>query len=288
MSRHVVTLLLAAGLTLTTLIAESRASEPVKGLKLYQVSSGVLELDKGFLTAMVDVGKRIKVPVAMYIIDHPRGLVIYDTGNADEVSDGGCAGYWGTAICGSITPIQTRDEVIDRWLTKFGYSVSDVKYVVYSHFHLDHAGNIELFPTATHVVQKAELRAGWWPEKWQRGAYVLKDYDDTRDFKFMELAGDFDLYGDGSITILDTKGHTQGHQSMRVRLPKTGTLLLAGDAVYTPENEAGVTPGITWSTIHSMESINRLKRIRDAEDGELWFSHDMDQYQSHKHDAPYE
>ncbi len=288
MARYFAALFVAAGLALALVTAEARAGEPVAGLKLYQVSSGVLELDKGFLTAMVDVGKRIKVPVAMYIIEHPRGVVLYDTGNADEVSDGGCAGYWGKAICDGLVPIQTRDEVIDRQLTKLGYSVGDVKYVIYSHFHLDHAGNIELFPKATHVVQKAELRAAWWPEKWQRGAYVLKDYDETRDFKFMELSGDFDLFGDGSITVLDTKGHTQGHQSVRVRLPKTGTLLLAGDAVYTPENEAGTTPGITWSTIHSMESIHRLKRIRDAEDGELWYSHGMEQYQSHKHDAPYE
>ena len=157
-------MLLAGAVALPALPPGAQASEPVKGLKLYQVSSGVLELDKGFLTAMVDVGKRIRVPVAMYIIDHPRGLVIYDTGNADEVSDGGCAGYWGKALCDAITPTQTRDEVIDRWLEKFGYSVDQVKYVIYSHFHLDHAGNIELFPKATHVVQKAELRAAWWPE----------------------------------------------------------------------------------------------------------------------------
>ncbi len=58
--------------------------------------------------------------------------------------------------------------------------------------------------------------------------------------------------------------------------------------MYTPENEAGATPGITWSTIHSMESIQRLKRIRDAEGGELWYSHGIEQYDSHKHDAPYE
>ena len=73
-----------------------------------------------------------------------------------------------------------------------------------------------------------------------------------------------------------------------VKLKNTGTLVLAGDAVYTPENEAGVVPGITWSAFHSMESINRLKMIRDAHDGELWFSHDMDQYNSHKHDAAYD
>lgn len=280
------TLVAACGFGLMGLTAT--AAGAAEGLKLYQVTSGYLELDKGWLTAMRDVGKRIRIPVAMYIIDHPRGLVVYDTGMADDVSEGGCEAYWGKGLCGAFTPIQKRNEVIDRWLEKFGYSVDHVKYVIYSHFHLDHVGNIELFPNATHVVQKAELKTAWWPEKYQRAAFVLNDFDESRDFKFMEIVGDFDLFGDGSVVILDTKGHTQGHQSLIVRLPKTGTLLLAADAVYTPENEAGVIPGITWNTYESMRSIDRLKQIRDAEQGQLWYSHGLDQYNEHKHDAPYE
>jgi N-acyl homoserine lactone hydrolase len=178
--------------------------------------------------------------------------------------------------------------VIDRWLAKFGHAVDDVKYVVVSHMHLDHAGNIEMFPKATIVVQKEELRTAWWPEKFQRGSFVLGDFDDARDYNYLELSGDFDLFGDGTIVVLDTKGHTQGHQSLMVKLAKTGTLLLAGDAVYTPENEAGVPPSITWSTTHSMQSIDRLKMLRDAHQGQLWFSHWMEQYDEHEHDAPYD
>jgi len=259
-----------------------------EGVKLYQVTSGYLDLDKGWLTAMRDVGTRIKIPVAMYIIDHPRGLVVFDTGMADDVSGDGCAAYWGEGLCGAFTPNMSREEVIDKQLEKFGFSTDQVKYVIYSHFHLDHAGNIELFPNATHVVQKAELKTAWWPEKFQRAAFVLKDYDETRGYNFMELVGDFDLFGDGAITVLDTKGHTQGHQSVRVRLPKTGTLILAADAVYTAENEAGVIPGITWNTYESMRSIDRLKQIRDAENGQIWYSHGLEQYNEHKHDAAYE
>lgn len=282
--RSFAALMLSAGV----FAALSAAAESPAGMKLYQVKSGNLSLNKGMLTANVDFGKIIKVPVSMYIIEHPRGLVLYDTGNADDVSDGKCDAYWGAALCAAVIPDQTRDQVIDRWLIKFGYSVDQVTHVIYSHFHLDHAGNIELFPNAIHVVQKEELKTAWWPEKWQTGPFVLKDFDETRDFNFMELRGDFDLFADGSIVILDSKGHTQGHQSVLVRLPKTGSLILGGDAVYTPENEAGTIPGITWNVYESMESINRLKRIRDAEGGELWYSHHMEQYDSHKHDAPYE
>lgn len=262
------------------------AQEP--DVKLWQLSSGTLTLDKGWLTAMSGVGTRITVPVAMYVIQHPRGLLLFDTGNNVEVSDGKCANYWGEGLCGAFTAEQTRDEVIDRQLAKLGFKPEDVTHVIYSHFHLDHAGNIKLFPNAKHVVQKEELRAAWWPEKFQRAAYVLKDYDGTRDYDFLQLNGDFDLFNDGTIVILDTKGHTQGHQSLQVKLKNTGTLLLAANAVYTSENEAGVIPGITWNTNASMASIDRLKQIRDATRGEIWYSHDAKQYESHNHDKAYD
>ena len=257
-------------------------------IKLYQVSSGVLKFDKGWLTAMRDVGKILEFPVAMYIIDHPRGLLLYDTGMNAAVSDGKCESYWGKGLCSAFMPIQRRDQVIDKWLEKFGYSVDDVKYVVTSHMHLDHAGNMEMFPKAVHVLQKAELKAAWWPEKFQRAAFVLKDYDNARDFNYLQLDGDFDLFGDGSVVVLDTKGHTQGHQSLMVKLKNTGTLFLAGDAVYTPENEAGVIPGITWNTYESMKSIDRLKMLRDSHQGSIWYSHGIDQYAEHKHDTYYD
>jgi N-acyl homoserine lactone hydrolase len=271
---------IAVGSLLTTVEADG-------DIKLYQVSSGLLQMDKGWLTAMRDVGKVIKVPVAMYIIDHPRGLVLYDTGNNVAVSDGQCESHWGK-LCKAFMPLQKRGEVIDKWLEKFGYKVDDVKYVVVSHMHLDHAGNVEMFPNATIVVQKIEMKTAWWPEKFQASAFVLGDFDDARDYKYLQLNGDFDLFGDGTIMVLDTKGHTQGHQSLMVKLKNTGPVFLAGDAVYTPENEAGVIPGITWNTNESMQSIDRLKNLRDASQGELWYSHGIEQYNAHKHDSAYD
>ena len=128
--------------------------------------------------------------------------------------------------------------------------------MVYSHFHPDHAGNIKLFPKAKHVVQNAELKNAWWPEKFQRPAFALKDFD--------------------------TKGHTQGHQSLMLKLPKTGYVILSGDAVYTAENEKGVVPGITWSANESMRSIDKLKNLRHTRNDQLWYSHEPAQYEAHK------
>ena len=84
--------------------------------------------------------------------------------------------------------------MIDTQLRKLGYSVDNVKVVVTSHSHLDHIGNVEMFPKAIHVVQKKELYQSWFPEKFQGrtspGIFVLKDFDDAREFNFLELDGD--------------------------------------------------------------------------------------------------
>ena len=109
------------------------------------------------------------MPVVMFIIDHPKGLVVFDTGNNVVISDGNCKSHWNSWICDALQPSQTREEVIDRQLEKVGYSVGDVKIVITSHSHLDHIGNIEMFPDAIHVIQKKELYQAWWPEKFQRG-----------------------------------------------------------------------------------------------------------------------
>lgn len=276
MSKILATAASAAALCAISLTASAQS------VKLWQVSSGFLELDKGFLTAMSGVGTKVNAPVTMHIIQHPRGLIVFDTGVNVAVADGGCASYWGAGLCSAFNHRQSRDEVIDRQLEKLGFKASDVKYVIYSHFHLDHAGNIKMFPKAKHVVQNAELKNAWWPEKFQRAAFVLKDFDTTRDFDFLELAGDFDLFGDGSVTVLDTKGHTQGHQSLMVKLPKTGYVILSGDAIYTAENEKGVVPGITWSAVESMKAIDRLKNLRDTRNGQIWYSHEPAQYEAHK------
>ena len=221
----------------------------------------------------------IMFPANMYIIDHPKGLVLYDTGNNVAISDGNCKSHWAAGLCDFIKPSQTRSDVIDRVLQKLGYSVSDVKIVITSHSHLDHIGNIEMFPDAIHVMQKKELYQAWWPEKFQRfGVHVLTDYDDARDFNYMELDGDYDLFGDGSVVILSTPGHTLGHQSVVLRLPETGTVVLTQDAIWMEENLEGYPDLTNYSILDYTNSINRLKMIRDIEGASLWFGHSMKQY----------
>jgi glyoxylase-like metal-dependent hydrolase (beta-lactamase superfamily II) len=269
--------------------AASLASPASAQVKLWQVTSGTFTFDKGLLTASKDVGKVMNFPIAMYIIEHPRGLVVFDTGNSAKIAGDGCAAYWGEGYCKGYSPKMAREDAIDKQIEKTGHKLSDVKYVIYSHFHLDHAGNLEMFKDAINVVQKNEIQFAWWPEKFSAANYVLKDYEKTRDYKFLELTGDFDLFGDGSIVVVSSPGHTKGHQSVKVKLAKTGTLVLTADAIYTSDNAAGIPPGIApYSPSDYFASLAKLKALADGSGGQLWFSHDPVQYGEHQHDKPYD
>ena len=227
-----------------------------------------------------DQDRDVMMPVNMYIIDHPKGLVVFDTGNNVAISDGNCKSHWNSWICDNLQPSQTRAGVIDKLLEKVGYSVGDVKIVITSHSHLDHIGNIEMFPDAIHVIQKKELYQAWWPEKFQRGgAHVMADYDDARDFTYFELGGDYDLFGDGSMVVISTPGHTLGHQSVKVQLADTGTVLLTQDAVWVEENLEGYPAGLNYSILDYNKSVQRIKMLRDIENAQLWLGHSMNQYE---------
>lgn len=249
--------------------------------KLYWTASGLLgPFNIQGLIPSYPEAKDVQMPVNMWIIDHPQGLVLYDTGNNVAISDGQCKTHWAAGLCDFLKPNQKRDDVIDRQLQKLGYKVSDVKIVITSHSHLDHIGNIEMFPQAIHVMQKKELYQAWWPEKFQRnGAHVMADYDEARDFNYLELDGDYDLFGDGSLIILSTPGHTLGHQSVKLRLPEAGTIILTGDAIWTEANLQGYPAGLRYSILDYNKSIDRLKMMRDLENAKLWFGHDMKQYE---------
>lgn len=228
--------------------------------------------------------KQITIPVSMWVLKHPKGLVVFDTGNNVAISDSAdnCKKYWAAGSCDFLKPNQKRSDVIDAQLQKLGFKTDDVKVVVSSHSHLDHAGNIGMFPKAIHVMQKKELYQGWWPEKFQgrepNGSFVLNDMNAARGFNFFEIEGDYDLFGDGTVKIISTPGHTLGHQSLKVKLPQSGTVILTQDAIWMQENADGYVAGLNYSVKDWTDSANKLKMMRDLEGAKLLFAHDAPQF----------
>ena len=259
------------------------------GVKVYWGTSGFFgPFDiRGLIPSLpADQSRDITIPISMFVIDHPKGLIVYDSGNNVAISDtlDNCKAYWAPGLCDFLQPTQTRGDVIDSLLKQLGYSAADVKAVITSHAHLDHAGNIEMFPDAIHIFQKKELYQGWWPEKFQgregMGPFVMADLDNARDFNYLELEGDYDVFGDGLVKILSTPGHTLGHQSVRVATENSGVIIIAQDAIWMQENLDGYPAGLNYSVKDYTDSVTRLKMMRDLQGAPLFMGHDENQFAS--------
>ena len=277
--------IVAAVVGLASLFGAS--AQAADGTKVYWTTSG--KFGPFPITGLIptipkEKQRDITIPVSMWVIDHPKGLIVFDTGNNVAISDGAdhCKKYWAPGNCDFLKPSQTRADVIDAQLKTLGYDASKVKVVVSSHSHLDHIGNIEMFPNAIHVLQKKELYQAWFPEKFQGrsspGTFVMADIDNAREFNYLELEGDYDLFGDGSVMILSTPGHTLGHQSMKVKLGSGKTIIMSQDAIWMQENLDGYPAGLNYSVLDYTKSLNRLKFMRDLEGAEIFMAHDQDQY----------
>jgi N-acyl homoserine lactone hydrolase len=204
--------------------------------------------------------------VTCYLVKHVQGWLLWDTGVPDAVvamPDGqkSNAGVW------------TSKKTLVSQLTELGLTPSDIRYLALSHSHLDHVGNLSLFPQATLVVQKAEY--DWVPPV------------GTRPFKpeqpVIKAEGDHDVFGDGSVTLIATPGHTPGHQCLLVKLPKTGALLLSGDAVHTRANwDSHRVPPRNANVPQSLASLDRMAAVLKENSAQLWIAHEKSEVPQRK------
>ena len=245
----------------------------LEGATISMKESGLM---MGGSDAMIDI------PIPSFLIEHSKGLVLFDTGCAPEVAVDP-EGYWGVATK-FLTNIRfTKDQVVDQQVKLHGYQTSDVKYVVVSHLHLDHSGGIRLFPNATFLVMKGELPYAYWPDRKARNGFIFNDLAPTRGFDWKELAGDTDLFGDGSLMMLKTAGHTPGECSLKVRL-KHESVVLTGDTIHIrPQLETLAAMDSDYDIPEASASIRRLRDMRDRGEARLWISHAPEDWVEYPH-----
>ena len=223
----------------------------------------------------------VNVPTPSFLIEHPKGLVLFDSGCNPKILDDPIA-YWGPIAANM--PFQwTKSETLDKQIERVGYKTSDVKYVVLSHGHLDHAGGLAYFPKAKFIAGAGELRYAYWPDLDRRWAFILEDFLPTRGFQWIELGQDQDLFGDGAVTFLYTPGHTPGECSILVNLPNR-RVLVTGDTVHTRaslENE--ISMPLSVNHMQAMASLKRIKAMRDLGGAQIWITHDPDDWRENPH-----
>jgi N-acyl homoserine lactone hydrolase len=259
-------------------------------IKLYAFSSGALTIGKGILQNLAPVEPPIQIPVGFFVIKHPKGNVLFDTGNNDRIIKD--PSYWGASFT-ALKPVNTPDVAIDTQLGKIDLKPDDIKYVVASHLHLDHGGNVGKFPNSTIVVQKDEIQNAFWPKAGTGGPYMIGDVlplrAENKDYpnavKMLQLEGDLDLFGDGTLMVKRWVGHTPGSQMMTVRLKNTGLIILTGDNVYFRENvEKSLPPNIVLAYNPSgiLAAYEWIRHVMATEKADFFTAHDPDAFKAMK------
>ena len=217
----------------------------------------------------MNAGQSMEFVGTCYLIHHPQGWFLWDTGIADAIA----ALPTGQAPADPRAIHWRRPTTLVGDLDKLGVKPADIKYVGISHTHPDHIGNIVLFPESTVLIQTAEYDA---PTPLGLGKF-------KPDRPVKKLDGDYDVFGDGSVQIISTPGHTPGHQSLLVKLPKTGAVLLSGDAVHFMSNwENRRVPSINFDKEKTSASMQRIADVLKKEKAQLWINHDKAQRASLK------
>ena len=233
--------------------------------RLYVLDCGQnIGRDQGRWSPGVNEGKPMEFSDNCYLIRHAKGFLLWDTGVPDAVA----AMPDGMVVAGGAITYR-RAKTLAAQLAEVGVKPAEVSYVAVSHTHGDHVGNLGLFPTATILIQGAEY-------EWAMGLPTKPGFVATQTID--KLAGDRDVFGDGSVTILSTPGHTPGHQSLLVLLPKTGALVLSGDAVHFRDNwEQRRVPSMNVNREQTLASLDRIAGVLAERKATLWINHDRAQ-----------
>ena len=238
-------------------------------LRLYVMDCGTMKERDGVpygLSHEQMAPRDLSDPCALIV--HPRGTLLWETG-LNEAVNAIPAGAPAAAV-GGPRPGDRVDKPLKQQLADIGYKPSDITYLALSHSHWDHTGNASAFPGSTWLVQKAERNVMFADKPLSNQG----DFDALRNSKTELLDGDHDVFGDGSVMLLFTPGHTPGHQSLFVNLPKTGAVILSGDLYHFSE-ELTLKPAPRGRNAEqTTASMAKIQALIAKTGAQLWIQHD--------------
>ena len=238
-------------------------------LRVQPLSCGWLTCDAGaMITGCHGV---FRMPVPAFVIEHPRGLVLFDTGLHPELttSTGRMRG-----LDRFYTPALAPDGSVGPRLRAAGHDPGDVAVIVSSHLHFDHCGGHVEVPNARITVQREEWSVAHQPAAQASGAYDPCDFELGHPVELVD--GAYDVFGDGRLVVEPTPGHTAGHQSLIV----DGTVVLIGDACYCQAAlDSDRLPPFAFDHDRQRRTFAWLRR-QAAAGRRLVFSHDLAQWET--------
>ena len=245
-------------------VLKSWAQDSAPDVDVYAFHCGILKTKTQYILKDTRVGVPFDVPVPFYLIRHGSDWLAYDSGNNAAVAVDPVK-YWGKAVCDAYTPVMKPYEEFKIQIKKVGLKPTDLKAVIMSHGHLDHCGamdnlagtKVPIYLQKNEIAEiKKQVASG------KKSAYIPDDFKKMGQVNLKPLDGLWDVFGDSSVVVFPTPGHTPGHQSLLVRTSEGQNLILAQDACYTLENMmANIPPGLAFDIPSSMVNIYHFKAM---------------------------
>lgn len=240
-------------------------------IRLYVLDTGLIECaDYAMFSPSAGPGVHQDMSVRSYLVVHPEGVLLWDTGIADAIA----SRPDGERI---VDPIVFRvPKTLSSQLAEIGHSPADVDVLGFSHLHIDHLGNLDQFPQARVVMQQAEYDAAHGPNPEQID-YIPETYAALDKEKIQTVVGDYDVFGDGTVVMEPLPGHTPGHQGLLVNLRESGPILLATDIAYSAQDYAdAAVRNSNFDLDESRRSIERAKQLERELGATVWLHHDLE------------
>ena len=250
-------------LALTLLFMSSQA---FAGPKLYVFDCGLLYLDSLEIFNLKDGESSVKeMFVPCYLIEHENGRLLWEGGLPKSVAEAE----------GSVS-IDGGSMFYKRWivdqLADMDISLSDVTHAAYSHLHFDHAGAANFFVESNVLMQRKE-----WDAAFDGGGEFVDTtlFDGLKGANISFIDGDHDVFGDGSVKLIFTPGHTPGHQALLITLENTGQILLSGDLYHTRANRSlRRAPTFNHDAEQTLKSMTKVEQLLSETGATLWIEHD--------------
>jgi glyoxylase-like metal-dependent hydrolase (beta-lactamase superfamily II) len=247
--------------------AELVPKPAVTSPRLYVIDCGALIFNKPELYNL----KREEVldtnmPCSCFLVVHPKGTLLFDTGLSDSlvgrpIYENVVRGYG-----------QVKRNTLKGQLADIGYAPEAIDYLVLSHLHWDHTGNAYYFTNSKLLIPKEEFDAGFRTDLPAGGPYRYEEYSMFAN-RVQLIPKDYDVFGDGTVKILSTPGHTKGHVALYVNLKNTGGVVLSGDLFhYREELTLGRMPEHE-KTAGTAESRQRIVDFLKQTNSQLWIGH---------------
>jgi N-acyl homoserine lactone hydrolase len=242
-------------------------------LKVWPLLTGTIRYEKIISTRNRGHGEFIDAPILAYLIETPNGRILYDAGcDYRKLTDPALSARYFDPMRPKVEPPRMQEsQRIPSYLARLGLTPSDIDLVFIGHLHFDHAGGLSDLPGCEVHVQADELTAA----RMGTDTSVFTEELINAD-QWHAKVGEY-LLAPG-VHAITSPGHTAGHMSIFIELPKGEPVILCGDAADLEENlSQEIAPGCCWedNDALALASIRKLKELARTEGAELWPNHDI-------------